>query len=466
MQQLDNQEILMKLKASKQFWDIKKKIKQGFNEQLKIGVNDIQKFAQSCEIEDQLIKLISHILKKSKKRETLKEDQIEFLNTSKIKWTELLFKNLDIVHQKTKNQEEDDTNTDSKLYIYDEKNLLAFLQTFKQQQSNSLYQNVQFQSNKLLNINIPLKSSQSILDKYQYLLLQEELQDDKINKIRKQIENEHLDIELEKIAQNFVPNGERCLLYLKYFEFDHQETVIQQNFAKLQKECSNQLFYDELLEIDGHEISEDTFYFVFQEQILTCLKCFIRDKTIKENIRIQLQSGLKKENTEFQLPVAGFFPFKNISKYVAPICYLSTKIHIIYALFKEFFCRYFCFLHSISSENNSILALCMQIEEIVSTRSPKLFHHLKVIGSDTLKLIMHQLVYCFIGDMDPPHILTIYDQIIGHDSLEILIILCVGFLNKYKPKLLLAKNYENVQQIFSELREDKFQELVQFAYKQ
>lgn len=46
--------------------------------------------------------------------------------------------------------------------------------------------------------------------------------------------------------------------------------------------------------------------------------------------------------------------------------------------------------------------------------------------------------------MDPHHILIIYDQIIGHDSLEILVILCVGLLNKYKPKLLLAKNYENV----------------------
>ena len=54
------------------------------------------------------------------------------------------------------------------------------------------------------------------------------------------------------------------------------------------------------------------------------------------------------------------------------------------------------------------------------------------------------MVYCFIGDMDPLHILTIYDQIIGHDSLEILVILCVGFLNKYKTKLLLAKNYDNV----------------------
>jgi hypothetical protein len=46
--------------------------------------------------------------------------------------------------------------------------------------------------------------------------------------------------------------------------------------------------------------------------------------------------------------------------------------------------------------------------------------------------------------MEPSEILVIYDQIIGHDSLEILVILCVGFLNKYKSKLLLAKNMENI----------------------
>lgn len=74
---------------------------------------------------------------------------------------------------------------------------------------------------------------------------------------------------------------------------------------------------------------------------------------------------------------------------MAPFCYLSTKTHIIYALFKEFFNRYFCFLHSISSESNSILTLCMHIEEIMSSKSPKLFHHLKMIGCDALKLIMH-----------------------------------------------------------------------------
>lgn len=78
-----------------------------------------------------------------------------------------------------------------------------------------------------------------------------------------------------------------------------------------------------------------------------------------------------------------------MSKYVAPLCYLSTKNHIIYALFKEFFTRYFCLLHSISSDSSSIVSLSLLIEEAMSIKCPKLFLHLKVIGCDTLKLIMH-----------------------------------------------------------------------------
>lgn len=48
----------------------------------------------------------------------------------------------------------------------------------------------------------------------------------------------------------------------------------------------------------------------------------------------------------------------------------------------------------------------------------------------------------------------------GHDSLEILIILSIGFFNKYKPKLLLAKNSSEISEIFNLFRDDKFLELI------
>jgi len=75
--------------------------------------------------------IIGAFVKKTRKREPIKEDPIDLLNAAKLKWTELLFKNLEIVHQKTKHQEEDENCKDSKLYTYDERNLLAFICTIK-----------------------------------------------------------------------------------------------------------------------------------------------------------------------------------------------------------------------------------------------------------------------------------------------------------------------------------------------
>lgn len=64
--------------------------------------------------------------------------------------------------------------------------------------------------------------------------------------------------------------------------------ALQQNYVKLQKECKAATFFDELLEIDANEISEDTSYFVFHDQIINCLKCFMRDKHAKETMAVLL----------------------------------------------------------------------------------------------------------------------------------------------------------------------------------
>ena len=55
---------------------------------------------------------------------------------------------------------------------------------------------------------------------------------------------------------------------------------------------------------------------------MLCLKSLMRDKSIKEHIAIYLHN--LKSNQE--MPLCGFLPFKNLAKYVAPFCYISTKV--------------------------------------------------------------------------------------------------------------------------------------------
>lgn len=66
--------------------------------------------------------------------------------------------------------------------------------------------------------------------------------------------------------------------------------------------------------------------------------------------------------------------------------------------------------------------------------------------------------------METQQIFYILDKILAHNSLEILIVLAVGFLNKFKPRLLLTNSAQDIEKVFEEFHEDSFQELVQLAY--
>lgn len=89
---------------------------------------------------------------------------------------------------------------------------------------------------------------------------------------------------------------------------------------------------------------------------------FVRDRSIQERARIHphLFTGLEVEVAKEEIPLSQILPCKNLSRYIAPFCYTSLKLETIYALFREFYCDYFCLLHSISSEPSSILCtLCL-----------------------------------------------------------------------------------------------------------
>jgi hypothetical protein len=58
------------------------------------------------------------------------------MNVGKAKWTELLYKNYCVVYELSKREEEDETSKESKLYIYDDKNFLAYLQGLKSYSAN------------------------------------------------------------------------------------------------------------------------------------------------------------------------------------------------------------------------------------------------------------------------------------------------------------------------------------------
>ena len=98
--------------------------------------------------------------------------------------------------------------------------------------------------------------------------------------------------------------------------------------------------------------------------------------------------GLKKETDEIVVyPPNGVLPMKNMSYYVAPLCYLFGDSASIYSVFREMYTRYFFRLHTISSHPESILRLSLEFERLMQAHQPLLFLHLRVREWDLKNLI-------------------------------------------------------------------------------
>ena len=80
------------------------------------------------------------------------------------------------------------------------------------------------------------------------------------------------------------------------------------------------------------------------------------------------------------MPQCSFLPCKHFGKYIQPFGYCALKSEQMYVIFREFYCRYFCYLNTISSIPQSILGLSVIFEELFNYSDNRLFNHLASIG--------------------------------------------------------------------------------------
>jgi len=54
-------------------------------------------------------------------------------------------------------------------------------------------------------------------------------------------------------------------------------------------------------------------------------------------------------------PPCGVIPYKKFSAYYAPLGFISSTTDDCYYIFRSMYCKYYCYLNSISSHPQSIL---------------------------------------------------------------------------------------------------------------
>ena len=137
---------------------------------------------------------------------------------------------------------------------------------------------------------------------------------------------------------------------------------------------------DDLVMCDIIETSNDDKYFIFQDMMEACIMFFFRDRQVYDMMVAKPHAPIVAVGTNDKpvgvFPQAGVLPFQHFSYYMAPFCYISDSKEECYFIFRAFFCKYFCRLMTISSEQNSIISLCKLFEDLLQMYEPEVCFHM------------------------------------------------------------------------------------------
>ena len=144
-----------------------------------------------------------------------------------------------------------------------------------------------------------------------------------------------------------------------------------------------------------------------------------------------------------------------------PLCYLFSDPGRVYMLFRKLYVRYFYHLHNVTNQKGSITYLAILFENLLKQKDAHLFHHLVRINVPPLSIVFKWMVHAFVGVLDVEQILWLWDRMIGFDSTDIIAILAAAMVHIRKDMLMAAKDLEQVQSCFGDMRMMKVIPLIQ-----
>lgn len=86
----------------------------------------------------------------------------------------------------------------------------------------------------------------------------------------------------------------------------------------------------------------------------------------------------------------------------------------------------------------------------------KLFHY-------SIRVVFKWLMRAFSGHLPPQQLLTLWDLILGFDSLEILSLLAIIILSFRKESLMHVSSLENIEAVLADLSSIKVLPIIQLA---
>lgn len=221
---------------------------------------------------------------------------------------------------------------------------------------------------------------------------------------------------------------------------------------------------DDVLRLDVSEhAGADSRFFPFDDMLESLVLVLSRDSTVFNDCSLNPQIPLMGTGG-VRIPPSGIIPFEGWSVYAAPFAYLGTKLEDVYPLYKKFYCRYLCRLHSISMEKNSLLSLCALFETLFIKKCPQAAYNLFHLSPNeplALKIALPWIIKSFVGFLHVEELLLLFDRMLGYDSVEIIALLAASIFC-FRSKLIEnARSLSDVEIIFADITHLKVMPLIQ-----
>lgn len=260
---------------------------------------------------------------------------------------------------------------------------------------------------------------------------------------------------LVQYAKRGVPPTLRNRIYRKILYADVTQKEVDYYGQLMESFNKWELSLDDLLMADIIEFCNDDKYFIFQESIEACIFPFFRDRQVMELIKSRPHAPVVgiagADRIVGAYPPAGVLPCLKFSSYAGPFAYISERKEDIFYIFRAFYCKYFCYLHTISSHNQSIISLCKLFEDLLQMFEPEVCYHLNQLGISPLKTAFPWIFYAFVGYLDVDQIYLVWDRILGFESLEILPIFAASIFVFRANLILNCSTQEEFEELFLDL---------------
>jgi hypothetical protein len=184
-------------------------------------------------------------------------------------------------------------------------------------------------------------------------------------------------------------------------------------YESLLKDITNRrLLVDDMVHNDVKRTSDDENYFIFEENIDMTMLTFSRDSQVYRDCAIKpialMSVTMDNSVTNVPYPPSGVIPFEGISLLASPFCYLYNKPEEIYFVFRNFYTRHLCKLHTISSKPESLLHLCKTFEDLLQYHDPQLFYHLTEMEIQPLEIAFNWIYQAFSGYLSVDQVCSLF----------------------------------------------------------